>query len=87
MNRRASVKRSQVVAALLEGNSILATAKAVESAFGRNNIDCLMLVKVYRTDRSDEARYSPVDHLSCRTIPMSGEDIVDLLCISRASAA
>ncbi len=44
---------------------------AVESAFG-SEIDYAMLVKVYGSDRGDEARYSPADYMSCRTIPMSG---------------
>src|ERR1700723_1568195 len=46
-------------------------ADAVESAFG-SEIDYAMLVKVYGSDRSDEARYSPADYMSCRTIPMTG---------------
>ena len=46
-------------------------ADAVESAFG-SEIDYAMLVKVYGSDRGDEARYSPADYMSCRTIPMSG---------------
>jgi len=46
-------------------------ADAVESAFG-SEIDYAMLVKVYGSDRGDEARYSPADYISCRTIPMSG---------------
>jgi hypothetical protein len=41
-------------------------AEAVESAFGAN-IDYAMLVKLYGSDRSDEARYSPADYVSCRT--------------------
>jgi IS1 family transposase len=46
-------------------------ADAVESAFG-SEIDYAMLVKVYGSDRGDEARYSPADYMSCRTIPMTG---------------
>jgi IS1 family transposase len=46
-------------------------ADAVESAFG-SEIDYAMLVKIYGSDRGDEARYSPADYMSCRTIPMSG---------------
>jgi len=46
-------------------------ADAVESAFG-SEIDYAMLVKVYGSDRGEEARYSPADYMSCRTIPMCG---------------
>jgi len=46
-------------------------ADAVESAFG-SDIDYAMLVKVYGSDRGEEARYSPADYMSCRTIPMCG---------------
>jgi IS1 family transposase len=46
-------------------------ADAVESAFGAN-IDYAMLVKVYGSDQTDEARYSPSEYVSCRTIPMTG---------------
>lgn len=47
-------------------------ADAVESAFG-SEIDYAMLVKIYGADRVEsEARYSPADYVSCRTIPMSG---------------
>ena len=48
-------------------------ADAVESAFG-SEIDYAMLVKVYGADRVEsEARYSPADYMSCRTIPMIGD--------------
>jgi IS1 family transposase len=46
-------------------------ADAVESAFG-SEIDYAMLVKVYGSDRGDEARYSPADYMSCRTMPITG---------------
>jgi hypothetical protein len=47
-------------------------ADAVESAFG-SEIDYAMLFKIYGADRVEsEARYSPADYVSCRTIPMSG---------------
>jgi IS1 family transposase len=45
---------------------------AVEAAFGAD-IDYAMLVKIYGADRSDEARYSPAEMVSCRAVEITGK--------------
>jgi len=45
--------------------------EAVERAFG-SNIDYAMLVKIYGSDRPEEARYSPADFVSCRAVEITG---------------
>jgi IS1 family transposase len=44
---------------------------AVDSAFG-GNVDYAMLVKIYGTDRSEEARYSPAICKGCKTQVQAG---------------
>src|SRR5579862_1689998 len=47
--------------------------QAVEQAFG-NDIDYAMLVKLYGSDRAEgEARYSPPEFVSCRSIAIIGD--------------
>jgi len=47
--------------------------EAVEGAFG-DNIDYAMLVKLYGgADRTDEARYSPAEVISCRAVEITGK--------------
>lgn len=47
--------------------------QAVEQAFG-NDIDYAMLVKLYGSDRGEgEARYSPPEFVSCRSVPIIGD--------------
>jgi IS1 family transposase len=47
--------------------------QAVEQAFG-NDIDYAMLVKLYGSDRGEgEARYSPPEFVSCRSIAIIGD--------------
>jgi IS1 family transposase len=47
--------------------------QAVEQAFGID-IDYAMLVKLYGSDRGEgEARYSPPEFVSCRSIPIIGD--------------
>lgn len=45
--------------------------QAVESAFG-SEIDYVMLVKLYGNDRETEARYSPAECISCRSVAITG---------------
>jgi len=44
---------------------------AVEDALG-SNVDYAMLVKMYGSDRENEARYSPAECIGCREVAVSG---------------
>ena len=46
---------------------------AVAGAFGQDNIDYAMLVKIYGHDSTDDSRYSPAVCIDCKPIAITGQ--------------